>query len=78
MQAQKLPSTLTAGEVVLVPHGWHAFMVANLYFPAPQSGQEVEPATVDNFPASQLAQLSADEFDQAELYLPVPHGWRRG
>jgi hypothetical protein len=78
VQAQALPSTLTAGEVVLVPHDWHAVMPLNLYFPAPQSGQEVEPTTVESFPASQLAQLSADEFDQAVLYLPVPHGWRRG
>jgi hypothetical protein len=77
VQAQALPSTLAAGEVALVPHGWHAAMLANLYVPAVQLVQEVAPAT-DIVPAAQLAQLSADEFDQAVLYLPVPHGWRRG
>ena len=59
------------------PHGWHAALLAKLYVPAVQLVQEVAPAT-DIVPGAQLAQLSDDEFDQAVLYLPAPHGWRGG
>ena len=78
MQTQAVPATLPAGELALVPHVWHVEIVANLYVPAAQLGQEVVPVVVDKVPAAQSAQLSADEVIQVARYLPVPHSWRGG
>ena len=78
LQAQAVPAALPAGELALSPHVWHAVMLLNLYVLTAQLGQEVVPVSVDNVPAAQSRQLSADESVQVARYLPAPHRWRGG
>jgi hypothetical protein len=78
LHLQAVASTLPAGESALVPHDWHpVVMVANLYVPTAQFGQEeVVPVVVDHVPAAQLSQLSDPEEVQVPRNLPAPHNCR--